>query len=236
MRFQPMPLLTFLSVLSVILLIFLGNWQYERFSSKMAAANAPAETVAPVLTQMMRLEVGDGPVQQVYGVIDGEPVWRRYVPVRLDGQAEIDWALAMVSITGGPTPVMLDLSGLDTAFEMTVLKRDPDSYPRGLFANADQPDAALWYTFDGANLAEAYGFDTAPAMVLEPVELSIVSSEDPSRARQAINPYAYDTPPDPLPPERHFGYAVTWWGMAIALLGVYLALHHARGRLRFRSE
>jgi surfeit locus 1 family protein len=49
------------------------------------------------------------------------------------------------------------------------------------------------------------------------------------------NPYAFAKPLDPLPPERHFGYALTWWGMAIGLLGVYLALHHSKGRLRFRK-
>ena len=40
---------------------------------------------------------------------------------------------------------------------------------------------------------------------------------------------------DSLPPQRHFGYAITWWGLAIALLAVYLAFHHQKGRLRFRG-
>jgi surfeit locus 1 family protein len=39
-----------------------------------------------------------------------------------------------------------------------------------------------------------------------------------------------------LPPQRHFGYAITWWGLAIALIGVYLAFHYQKGRLRFRNE
>ena len=31
----------------------------------------------------------------------------------------------------------------------------------------------------------------------------------------------------------HLGYAVTWYGIACALIGVYLAFHYQAGRLRF---
>jgi surfeit locus 1 family protein len=49
------------------------------------------------------------------------------------------------------------------------------------------------------------------------------------------NPFLRPEMEERLPPERHFGYALTWWGLAIGLIGVYLALHHQRGRLRFRG-
>ena len=38
---------------------------------------------------------------------------------------------------------------------------------------------------------------------------------------------------DNLPPARHLGYALTWFGLALGMIGVYIALHIARGRLRF---
>ena len=31
----------------------------------------------------------------------------------------------------------------------------------------------------------------------------------------------------------HLGYAITWYGIACALIGVYAAFHHQRGRLGF---
>ena len=31
----------------------------------------------------------------------------------------------------------------------------------------------------------------------------------------------------------HLGYAITWYGIACALIGVYLAFHHQAGRLTF---
>ena len=234
MRFHPMPILTLLSVICIAILIVLGNWQYERFETKMAAQDAPERVEIPELVDVNLIDLGDVPIQQVYGVIDGEPVWRRYAPAELDGVAE--WVLVLVSVTGGPTPQPVSLGGIEPAHQARMLRRDPGSYPRGLFANPDAPESDLWYTFDGQNLAQSYGFPSPPAFVLEPVSVTIVSSDDPNRVRETVNPYAYETPPDPLPAERHFGYAITWWGMAMALLGVYLALHHARGRLRFRSD
>ena len=45
------------------------------------------------------------------------------------------------------------------------------------------------------------------------------------------NPFAQPGGSDVLPPERHLGYALTWWGLAGALVGVYLAFHARQGRL-----
>lgn len=234
MRFRPMPILSTLSALSVVLLILLGNWQYERFSAKMAAADAPPEQIEAELRELVLAPLDGRPVQQVYGVLDGEPIWRRYVPVDL--ASSDTWALVLLSVTGGPTPMPVAEKDLPISIAARMVARDPATYPRGFLPNPDDPDNALWYTFDGTKLGSTYGYTTPPAAVFEPVRINIVSSEDPTRERDTLNAYAFEAPPDPLPPERHFGYAMTWWGMAIALLGVYLALHHAQGRLRFRSE
>ena len=84
-------------------------------------------------------------------------------------------------------------------------------------------------------MAERLGYASAPLRVVETVDVTVRNSADMSKARRTANPYAFAKLLDPLPPQRHFGYALTWWGMAIGLLGVYLALHHSQGRLRFRS-
>jgi len=36
-----------------------------------------------------------------------------------------------------------------------------------------------------------------------------------------------------VPPGQHLGYALTWWGLAIGLIAVYLLMHMQAGRLRF---
>ena len=77
------------------------------------------------------------------------------------------------------------------------------------------------------------GYSSADSRVVEPDKMRVVLGADMSRVRTAENPYATLTGRDPLPPERHFGYALTWWGMALGLIGVYIAFHRSQGRLRF---
>jgi cytochrome oxidase assembly protein ShyY1 len=51
--------------------------------------------------------------------------------------------------------------------------------------------------------------------------------------RAVANPFALAPGADPLPPERHLGYALTWYGLAVVLLAVYFAFHVSVGRLVF---
>jgi surfeit locus 1 family protein len=37
-------------------------------------------------------------------------------------------------------------------------------------------------------------------------------------------------------PNNHLSYAMTWFGLAIGLLGVYLAYHVSRGRLAWKRS
>jgi cytochrome oxidase assembly protein ShyY1 len=50
--------------------------------------------------------------------------------------------------------------------------------------------------------------------------------------RAVANPFAVARR-DRLPPEQHLGYALTWWGLAAALVAIYFAVHVNAGRLRF---
>ena len=38
---------------------------------------------------------------------------------------------------------------------------------------------------------------------------------------------------DAMPPARHLGYALTWYGLALVLLAIYFAYHISVGRLAF---
>ncbi len=234
MRFRPMPLLSVLSLISLGILVWLGNWQYARYSQKLAGPAGQVAALEQLDDVAVRLQTDSlAYLQQVYGMMDGEPVWRRYAPARLADEA--GWVLVLIDATGGPVPVQTPVSTLAPARRGTFNRLPPDLRRGGMFAADDVPDNNVWYSFDAAGMARQLGQDTLPASVLEPLQLVVRKSDDLDRTRLAANPYAFLTPPDPLPPERHFGYALTWWGLAIALIGVYLAFHHARGRLRLRS-
>ncbi len=229
MKFRPMPVLSAISVVSLIILILLGNWQYARYSEKIANPTPQEQIETGERLELVIDRSTSGMAQQVYGFADSEPIWRRYVPARLVGSGEA--VLAMVEATGGAQPVPVALQDLpETAtFEGVVSLKTPS---QSGFAGRDDPENDLWYTLDPIKLAERLGMDGSPR-VAEPIIMTVRNADDLNQSRQTFNPYAFAKPVDPLPPERHFGYALTWWGMALGLIGVYVALHRAQGRLRF---
>jgi len=230
MTFRPMPVLSVLSAISLIILILLGSWQYERYSDKIASG--PVEDLVEEVATRLEIEIDqdfEGNIQQVYGFADSEPIWRRYAPGRLAETGEL--VLVMVEATAGAQPVAGALSDLppSVSYEGILAQRQPS---RGAFNAKDDPDADQWYTLAPARIWTNLGLEGDP-LVAEPIIMTVRNAADLELSRLTVNPYAYSKPLDPLPPERHFGYALTWWGMALGLIGVYVALHRARGRLKF---
>ncbi|MGB3624809.1 MAG: SURF1 family cytochrome oxidase biogenesis protein [Henriciella sp.] len=230
MTFRPMPVLSVLTLISLAILIWLGNWQYGRYTEKLDQAPQQASQFRPVQVSIVKDE--SAMAQQVYGIVDGEAVWRRYVPARVDGEDGV--LLALVDATSGTAPVPLAVSGVEDFERVSnVFQRKAQS---GGIARSNRPEDNIWYGFNGPAMLAQLGFDQDAVRVVEPDTITLRLADDASRSRQTANPYATEAVRDPLPPERHFGYALTWWGMALALLGVYAAFHHAQGRLRFKGE
>ena len=231
MTFRPMPVLTVFSLISLIILVMLGNWQYARYADKLANPSLveQAQTRVDITVKIDRSHPGN--VQQVYGFADSEPIWRRYAPGTVEDTGES--VLVMVEATGGARPVPIAIADLpdSVTFEGFVEERAASS---SAFSAQDQPEADTWYRLDPAAIQQHLGVQTLPKLA-EPLQMTVRNAADLSQVRATFNPYAFAKPVDPLPPERHFGYALTWWGMALGLFGVYVALHHSRGRLRFKK-
>jgi len=229
MTFRPMPLLTVLSVVSLVILMMLGSWQYQRYSEKMAR---PA--IAQIDDEVARLEIAidravAGNIQQVYGFADSEPIWRRYAPGYVVGTDTP--VLVMIEATGGAVPVAEAISDLPSSISYDgILARKVQN--NSAFNAKDNPDEDQWYTLAPDQMWRNLGLPGEP-LVAEPIIMTVKNASDLSQSRLTANPYAFAKAIDPLPPERHFGYALTWWGMALGLIGVYVALHRSRGRLKF---
>jgi len=231
MMFRPMPVLSGLTLVSLIILMMLGNWQYARYAEKKARPSVAEQTEERVLIQADIDRSNPGYAQQVYGFANSEPIWRRYAPATLSDTGES--VLVMVEATGGAKPVPIEISALPITVSFEGLVSDKE-VSTSAFVGRDEPDQNIWYRFDPSALAARLGLSGTPR-VAEPITISIRNAGDLTQVRTTLNPYAFAKPVDPLPPERHFGYALTWWGMALGLLGVYVALHHSRGRLRFKK-
>ena len=97
----------------------------------------------------------------------------------------------------------------DGAVSVTGLMRSPES--RNMFTPADEPQKGIWYTRDPASIATQYKLTrVAP--------FSIDADADP-KAKGWPRPGATVVEI----PNNHLSYALTWFGLAAALIGVAFA-------------
>ena len=64
MTFRPMPILTALSVVSLVILVLLGNWQYARYSEKIDAPPIEEQVEERVLLRVLIDNANPGFAQQ----------------------------------------------------------------------------------------------------------------------------------------------------------------------------
>jgi surfeit locus 1 family protein len=99
---------------------------------------------------------------------------------------------------------------------VTGLMREPE--PRNLFTPADQPDKDQWFTRDPGAIARHFGLSRAAPFSVD----SDYSGDPKALPRGGTTVIAF--------PNNHLGYALTWFGLAAALVGVFGAW--AWGRLK----
>jgi len=233
MTFKPYPGMTIACAILLLILCGLGTWQVQRLSWKRD------------LIATMNGHLADAPIglDRILGLHAEEAQYRR---VTLNGR--FDHAReAYVFATGGGTGVYHVLTPFTTddgrtlmvdrglvtkehlapasraggnvsgETQVTGVWRTPDR--AGLFTPA--PDAAhrIWYTRDLAAIAAADHLTLAAPVVIE--------------ADATPNPGGWPKGGQTVVdlPNNHLSYAVTWFGLALCLLGVWLAYHISKGRL-----
>lgn len=235
MRFRPYPVMTVLAVAGLAVLLWLGSWQWARYQEKLALGERPP----PEFETLSLWVVGPEMVatQQVYGLLDGQAVWRRYLPV---SETENGLANGMILFD---VIVSVEAEALGVArgeaFRSEFIRITP-APKRSVFTPSNKPDAGRWYTPDPGAMIVASGAEAGPEPVLfEPKEVYVRDLDGRYQAggeRVRENPWADPALMDDLPPARHLGYAITWWGLALTLIGVYVAFHVSRGRLAFGTK
>lgn len=228
--------LTLAVAIAMTILVGLGVWQLQRLAWKrdllarvsalQAAAPRPA---GPVLEKLARGEdvgftrvtvtcpgIATAPYLELYGLREGQAGSRLISACRLaDGPYRallIDRGFVADIISARP-PVAASEAPLD----VTGVLRTPDK--ASLVTPPNQVAANRWFSRDVAAMAAALKAE-APAPVF-------LMAETPT------NPEWKALVPAPLPadiPNRHLEYALTWFGLAAALAGVYAALLFKRLR------
>lgn len=216
---------TVATVVGVVILASLGSWQVHRGVEKKALFAAFAR--------------GDSPAVP-YGAAGGQ---ERYAHVRVEGRYLPDRQVLLDNMTHDGrvgyrvlTPLRTTLGTVlvDRGWVLAPPRRDQwpdltvsdelrtvtgriDQLPRAGI-NLAASDGAGWprrlsYP-DLATIRRVYGEPTDPAIIL--LDAS------------ANDGYVRDWKPGGLPPERHFGYALQWYGLALALAVIYVVVNLKR--------
>jgi surfeit locus 1 family protein len=215
-------------------LIALGSWQLERRAWKLALiAEMQARLTAP---EIALDALPDGPARDYRRVVvsgrfdhakevywlttgpepEGEPGYHVITPLlREDGPAIlIDRGFVPVALRDALNRPQGQAEG-----PVTIKGILRESQPAGLFTPPDDPGRRLIYARNIPRIAAEIGL--APVM---PVFIE---------ADAAANPGGYPLGGQTVLALRneHLQYALTWFGLAAALVIVYLLYHRSRGRL-----
>lgn len=220
-------ILTLLTAPALALLIALGVWQVQRLAWKEGliaqadiAAKAPPAPLAQVLAapdpEFRRALVvcpglATAPFIELQSIMDGEAGSRLISACRAPGQPHaflIDRGFVPDTTTNRPRV-------LETTLPLSVmveLRRTPKPG-----AMSPPPSQGRFYARDSVAIA-------AVLKVQAPSEFTLFALDSTNPELAALIPSA---PPAAFA-NNHFGYALTWFGLAIALVGFYVALLRRR--------
>lgn len=232
MTFRFRPALALCALIGFSVLVSLGLWQLRRLAWKedlIARAEARLAS-APIGLQeaLARAAAGEDmeyqPVRaqgtyahdlslRVFGTLDGAAGAYVFTPLRTDGAQ----GAPFVFVNRGFAPQTLaaeDLAQGAVEGEITVegLLRAPERAggPFAFLAPKDQPEDGLYFQRDPAILAAAAGIAAAPYYI-------------DGSGRETPAPWPRGGTTRLAFANRHLEYALTWFGLAAALAGVYLA-------------
>ncbi|OYX31165.1 MAG: hypothetical protein B7Y99_10655 [Caulobacterales bacterium 32-69-10] len=211
----------------VLILVGLGTWQLQRMAWKLALIAriealraAPAEPLEVVLRRLpdqvdidyVRAQTTCPalerlPTVRLYGLRNGVSGYRLIAACPIDAAPYrtilVDRGFIPREVVDTPTTPQ----ALGRPIVGVLRKGDPGS----MFTPKNNAERNDWYRRDPAAMAAALGApDPAPIFLM---------LESPA-------PRGPGPQPAPLPtdiPNRHFEYALTWFGLALALIGVYIA-------------
>ena len=230
---------TVATVVCAALLISLGVWQLHRLAWKdalIAAAESRAHAApvdAPAESEWPRLDPVDYEYKRVRlsGVFDGSrqvTVFRALSEPRGRYGGPGYLVMTPLKLADGAT-VLVDRGFVPEARkaaagdglgggETTVVGLMRASETRNAFTPSDDPASGQWFTRDVGAIARAVGLTRAAPFFID--------------ADAGVDPTALPEGGETILafPNNHFSYALTWFGMAAALIGVFAAF--AASRLR----
>lgn len=238
MIFRPLFWPTFFTIPAVILLLALGSWQLSRLSEKTELieqfeqrSKAAAISVDDVFEPIDQFEF-----QRI--AVSGE--YQHLSEIYLTGRTyEGNAGFHVVTpFTTSDGVVLINRGWVSEAYresstrpfsliEGNIIVEGILRLPgkKGYFVPENEPEEGFWFTLKPDEIAQHLNNED----VIQDYYIDII------RKGEVITlPIAAEVNIDV--PNSHLNYALTWFGLSFALIGVYLAFHHQNGRLHFSSK
>lgn len=215
---------TVITAAGLVLLLGLGTWQVERLGWKTELIRQAEEGLAapavdlPDDAGLEGLDFRHVSVRGTYlhdaaigfglSAVQGEPGGRLVTPLRLDDGriVLVDRGWLPEALLPPRTPPGLQPSG---EVDIEGVARWRGGGKPGWLTPTNEPDKRRWFGWDLPALEQALG------MSLLPVEIVLERTEGTGELPKT-EPVTIDLP------NNHLGYAITWYGLAAALLAIYL--------------
>lgn len=223
-RFRPLLVMTLVAVPALAFLLWAGRWQWEKYETKKAAA---AEPIAEMIIENYQ-PVPEG-LQFVHGARPDtqEQGWRVFAPVQFgDGIVFVD--ADFIAGTEGPQPNEVRVPAslrLGAPISGPSIRPEPPQW----MSLPPRPLERLWFVVDLDAMGRNAGLENV-------ADYYLAGGYVGADGRASPNPFALAPGADALPPARHLGYALTWYGLALVLLVVYFAYHASVGRFSLRTR
>jgi len=237
MYFKPALVPTLIAVPSFFILLALGNWQLERRDWKL-------DLIEKIET---RLSSEARPLSELLLEVE-DPDELNYWPVRTEGRFKPGAAIHKYALDPEHGPgirlmIPLEVSGIgtvlvDRGFVPMILKDSEAAQPlakpeekkvsgivrtpsrAGFFTPENDIADNLWYQMDIDQIRAEFALPELRALI---IELAAGEGDAEMYPKSGFTGLTIRN--------QHLGYAITWFGLALGLLGVYAVYHIQEGRL-----
>lgn len=237
MKFRPFLWLTIVALPALLTLVGLGSWQLQRlqwknelitnFESRVTAAPiaVPAADAGLSDVEFRRLSLNgvfqhDKEVFLTGRTYEGNAGFHVVTPFWLDDGRTILINRGWVS-EDYRDPTKRAFSQTMGTVKVSGILRQPAV--KGYFVPENEPDNGFWFTLRPSQINKHLGLDAA---AIDQFYADAVRTSDvvtlPIAAKTKLNLR-----------NAHLSYALTWYGIALALIGVYVSFHYQAGRLQF---
>ena len=240
MTFRPFLWLTVVTVPALLVLVGLGTWQLGRlqwknnlidsFEARVAAppvaVPASGAAIDPIEFRQLDLTgrfLHDKEIFLTGRTYEGNAGFHVVTPFELADGRLILINRGWVS-EGYKDPAKRAFSRVDGPTTVAGILRKPGQ--KGYFVPENEPAKGFWFTLVPAEINAHLGLGTVAidSFYADAIRTSAVVTL-PIAAKTELNLR-----------NAHLSYALTWYGIALALIGVYVAFHMQAGRLQFTGK